>query len=49
LGIDWVLKDEPLMTREEIEILYDIAKATGVRNVKWSGLTKKNEDINETA
>ncbi len=40
LGMVWPLKDEPLMTREEMENLLKIAKSTGVKNVKWSGLTR---------
>ena len=43
LGMDWVLKDESLMTKEEMETFLEIAKKTGVKNVKWSGLTKKHE------
>ena len=43
LDLDWVLKDEPLMTKDEMETIYEIAKATGVKNVQWSGLTKKEE------
>ncbi|MHA1658000.1 MAG: glycyl-radical enzyme activating protein [Promethearchaeota archaeon] len=41
LGLDWILKDEPLMTKEEMEHLFEIAKTTGAKNVFWSGLTKK--------
>ena len=44
LDMDWILKDESLMTKEEMEILLDIAKKTGVKNSKWSGLTRKEED-----
>ena len=43
LDLDWILKDEPLMTKEEMEHLSEIAKKTGVKNVQWSGLTKKRE------
>ncbi|TFG22123.1 MAG: glycyl-radical enzyme activating protein [Promethearchaeota archaeon] len=43
LDLDWVLKDEPLMTKDEMEKIYEIAKGTGVKNVQWSGLTKKEE------
>jgi pyruvate formate lyase activating enzyme len=46
LGLDWTLKDEPLMTIEEMESFLKIAKKTGVKNVQWSGLTRK-EDFNE--
>jgi len=49
LDLDWILKDEPLMTKEEMEHFFEFAKSTGVNNVKWSGLTKKisNENIGE--
>ena len=43
LDIDWILKDEPLMTKEEIEYFFEIAKSTGVKFVQWSGLTRKKE------
>ncbi len=43
LGISWILKDQPLMTKEEMEHFQAIAKNTGAKNVKWSGLTKKEE------
>ncbi len=41
LNLDWVFKDEPLMSKEQMESLYEIARSTGVKNPKWSGLTKK--------
>ncbi|MEJ2251613.1 MAG: radical SAM protein [Candidatus Lokiarchaeota archaeon] len=41
LGKSWVLKDEPLMTIEQMEYFQAIAKSTSAKNVKWSGLTKK--------
>jgi len=41
LGLDWVLKDEPLLTQEKMEDLHEIATLTGVKNVQWSGLTKR--------
>jgi len=43
LDLDWILKEEPLMAKEQMEHLYEIAKETGVKNVQWSGLTKKHE------
>jgi len=43
LGISWILKDEPLMTKEEMEHFLELAKNAGVKNVKWSGLTRKIE------
>ncbi len=43
LDIDWILKDEPLMTKEEIEYFFEIAKSTSVKFVQWSGLTRKKE------
>ncbi|MFX1479701.1 MAG: glycyl-radical enzyme activating protein [Promethearchaeota archaeon] len=44
LGLDWALKDEPLMSKDQIEKLYETAKQTGVRNVQWSGLTRTTKD-----
>jgi pyruvate formate lyase activating enzyme len=41
LDLEWPLKDIPLMTKNEIENLFIVAKKTGVKNVRWSGLTKK--------
>ena len=43
LGRSWILKDEPLMTKQEMEHFLELAKKTGVKNVKWSGLTRKIE------
>ena len=31
------------MTNEEIERIYELAKSTGVKNVQWSGLTRRKE------
>jgi len=44
LGITWIFKDEPLMTKEEMEYFLAVAKNTGVKSVKWSGLTKNLEE-----
>jgi len=44
LDMDWSLKDEPLMKREDIEHFFKIAEATGVKNPHWSGLTKRTEN-----
>ena len=46
LDMDWILKDEPLLTQEEIEYFVKIAESTGVKNVHWSGLTRRLE-LNE--
>ncbi len=46
LGMSWVLEDQQLMTREVMEFL-EIAKSSGVKNVQWSGLTKRNEGDEE--
>ncbi|MFW9833244.1 MAG: glycyl-radical enzyme activating protein [Candidatus Thorarchaeota archaeon] len=40
LGLSWPLENEPLMTKDEMEHLLDIAKTTGVERVKWSGLIR---------
>jgi pyruvate formate lyase activating enzyme len=41
LDMNWLLNGTPLMKEEEIKFFYEVAKKTGVRNVRWSGLTKK--------
>ncbi len=41
LGLDWILKDESLLTQEKMEELHELATLTGVKNVQWSGLTKR--------
>lgn len=43
LGINWILKDEPLLIQKEIEYFVKIAESTGVKNVHWSGLTRSTE------
>jgi pyruvate formate lyase activating enzyme len=43
LGLDWILKDEPLITKKEIEHFVELAKSTGVKNVQWSGLTRRED------
>ncbi|MFW9826316.1 MAG: glycyl-radical enzyme activating protein [Candidatus Thorarchaeota archaeon] len=44
LDMNWVLKDEPLMTKEDMEHYIKIAEITGVKNPCWSGLTKMIEE-----
>jgi hypothetical protein len=41
--MEWPLKDEELMKKEEMEHFYEIAKSTGVKNPQWSGMTKRVE------
>ncbi|MEJ2293951.1 MAG: glycyl-radical enzyme activating protein [Candidatus Lokiarchaeota archaeon] len=41
LDMDWPLKKLPLMKEEEIIFFFDVAQNTGVKNVHWSGLTKR--------
>lgn len=43
LDLEWILKDEPLMKKEEMEHFYEIARSTGVKNPQWSGMTKRIE------
>lgn len=43
LDMTWALKDAKLLKKEEMEYLFEIAKSTGAKNVKWSGMTKKEE------
>ncbi|MFW9921687.1 MAG: glycyl-radical enzyme activating protein [Candidatus Thorarchaeota archaeon] len=40
---DWKLEGEKLLTKEDMEYFYDIAIEEDVKNVFWSGLTKKEE------
>jgi pyruvate formate lyase activating enzyme len=47
LDLDWVLKDESLMSKDQMENLIEIAKKTGVINPKWSGLVKNSKTIDE--
>lgn len=44
MDLDWELEGQPLMTKKEMENIHDIAAATGVNNVRWSGLTRNNEE-----
>ena len=41
LDMNWLLNGTPLMKEEEIKYYYEVAKKTGIKNVRWSGLTKK--------
>ncbi len=46
LDIEWSLKDIPLISSEEMSRFIEIGKKLGVKNVQWSGLTKKEESSN---
>jgi len=41
LDMDWVLKDFPLISTDEMDYFIEIGKKLGVKNAQWSGLTKK--------
>ncbi|MFW9969373.1 MAG: glycyl-radical enzyme activating protein [Candidatus Odinarchaeota archaeon] len=41
LNMVWPLEKYLLFSTQEMEYFLEIAKSTGVRNVKWSGLTRK--------
>ena len=43
LGMVWPLKETQLMSKGEVETLHNIALKTGAKEVRWSGLTKKEE------
>jgi len=45
LDLDWVLKDFPLISTNEMDDFTEIGKNLGVKNVQWSGLTKKEEKL----
>jgi pyruvate formate lyase activating enzyme len=48
LDMDWYLKDIPLISTEKMNAFIEIGKNTGVTNVQWSGLTKR-EDIKNSS
>ncbi len=41
LDMEWYLKDIPLVSTDKMNEYIEIGKRTGVTNVQWSGLTKK--------
>ncbi len=43
LDMEWALKEEQLMTKEDMEHFFEIAKSAGVKNPHWSGMTKRIE------
>jgi pyruvate formate lyase activating enzyme len=43
MDMKWACKDFDLLTKEEMEYFFDIAVSTGVKNVVWSGMTKRSE------
>ena len=49
LDLIWPLKDEALMTKEEMEHFYEIAKTSGAKNPQWSGMTKRVNTEKETS
>ncbi|MHA1272516.1 MAG: glycyl-radical enzyme activating protein [Promethearchaeota archaeon] len=48
LGLEWPLKDVPLMRKEEMEHFLKIAIDAGVKNPKWSGMTKREDSKDES-
>ncbi len=47
LDMNWPLKNEKLMKEEEMNHFLEIAKAIGVNNPRWSGLTSRIESNSE--
>ncbi len=47
LDMEWPLDKFSLLSEEEIAHFLRIAKSTGVKNVRWSGLTKKENMANK--
>lgn len=45
LDMEWPLENYSLLSEEEMVHFLQLAKSAGVKNVRWSGLTKK-EDTN---
>lgn len=48
-GLQYPLKDEELVTRDEMERLATIARAEGVSNVVWSGMTRRENGKSDDA
>lgn len=44
LDMEWSLKDYPLISANEMDNFTEIGKSIGVKNVHWSGLTKREEN-----
>ncbi|MBY9015401.1 MAG: glycyl-radical enzyme activating protein [Candidatus Lokiarchaeota archaeon] len=44
LDIEWCLKDFTLISTDKMDEYLEIGKKSGVRNVQWSGLTKKEDN-----
>jgi len=47
INLEWPLQDEPLMLKAQMKAFIEIAKNTGVKNPKWSGLVKKPDPLEE--
>jgi pyruvate formate lyase activating enzyme len=47
LNLEWSLKDEQLLFKSQMEFYLEIARSTGVKNPKWSGLVKTPENKEE--
>jgi pyruvate formate lyase activating enzyme len=48
LDMEWSLKDYPLISADEMGKFIEIGKHLGVKNVHWSGLTKREENQNNS-
>lgn len=48
LDMEWSLKDYPLVSADEMDRFIEIGKEIGVKNVRWSGLTKREENKNNS-
>ncbi|MHA1926794.1 MAG: glycyl-radical enzyme activating protein [Candidatus Thorarchaeota archaeon] len=48
-GLEYPLKDEELVTRDEMERLAKIAREEGVSNVVWSGMTRREDGNSDNA
>lgn len=43
LDVEWRLKDFPLISSDEMDKFIEVGKKLGVKNVQWSGLTRKQD------
>ncbi|MHA1461055.1 MAG: hypothetical protein ACTSO8_06195, partial [Promethearchaeota archaeon] len=44
LDMNWALKDFPLISIDEMDYFVEIGKKLGVKNVRWSGLTRTKKE-----
>ncbi len=48
MGWEWPLKDASLLSKREMEHFHAVAKNAGVKHVRWSGMTQKVDEREES-